>query len=319
MPQDGQPWVPGLAALCCERRLVLRLWDCFCLGTAMAGEGYSTTGSYGSRPVLPSDADAMARLSLAAFGPGDDRDLEVVVRRARHLIDGCDPSSCVAELPTGELIGLALTRRLGPIVLLAWAAVLPRWQGRGVGRALLASFPAAAAGCNRVILSSPDPKAMRRYHALGLSLHPTVSAGGILRPGAVAAVPQARECSPLQAAEVLDALGQAARGAPFGRDLQLLEAQGDRVHLCGDGAAVVRGGPIIRLAVARDRESARLALRAALAAVPPGQTVHLNQLRAGMDWAIDEAMAAGLALSPEGPLFADAPLHPLHLPQGALG
>jgi hypothetical protein len=98
-----------------------------------------------------------------------------------------------------------------------------------------------------------------------------------------------------------------------------MAAQGDRVHLCGPDAAVVRNGGVIRLAVARDEGAARLALRAALAAVPAGATVHLNQLRAGMDWAIAEAHDAGLAFSPEGPVFSDAPLSPLHLPQGSLG
>lgn len=271
------------------------------------------------RPALPSDAAAMSEVSLAAFGPGEDRDLEVVLRRARHLIEGADPTSCVAELPSGELIGLTLTRRLGPVVLLAWAAVLPAWQGRGVGRAVMAGFPEAQPATQRLILSSPDPKAMRRYWALGLQAHPTLSAGGILRPQAVVAPAEVRECSPLEAASVLDALGRDVRGAAYGRDLELLEAQGDVVHLVGEDAAVVRHDGIIRLAAARDEQAARLALRGALAAVPPGHTVHLNQLRSGMDWAIDEALAAGLALSPEGPIFSDQPLHPLHLPQGSLG
>jgi hypothetical protein len=29
----------GALILCCARRFEVRLWDCFCLGTAMAREG----------------------------------------------------------------------------------------------------------------------------------------------------------------------------------------------------------------------------------------------------------------------------------------
>ncbi len=309
----------------------------------MADTGYRNRTGFELRPALPSDAPAMAALSLEVFGPGVDRSPQIVRARAEHLLAGADPSSAVAETANGTLIGHALTRRIGPIVLLAWAVVREAEQGRGVMRALLAEFPAAEPGVQRVILSSTDPKAMRRYAALGLRLHPTVSAGGILRPGAVempsasdaeagdasavptsgsvATSPRRRdivECSPLDAAPILDALAFEVRGAPYGRDIALLESQGDRVHLAGDDAAVVRNGGVIRLAVARDEHSASLALRAALASAPPGATIHLNQLRAGMDWAVRVASDAGLALSPEGPVFSDQPLSPLHLPQGSL-
>ncbi len=125
-------------------------------------------------------------------------------------------------------------------------------------------------------------------------------------------------------AELLASLGERVRGGAYPLDdLRVLEAQGDRVHVVDDPAcgqaAVVRGGAIIRLIVGTQESAARLALRAALAAAPAGHTVHLNQLRAGMDWAVQEALAAGLTFSPEGPVFADAPLSPLHLPNGSLG
>ncbi|MFT4035594.1 MAG: hypothetical protein QM679_08470, partial [Patulibacter sp.] len=123
----------------------------------------------------------------------------------------------------------------------------------------------------------------------------------------------------------LTALGLAVRGAPVPPgDVRVMEQQGDVVHLVGGcgveaRAAVVRQGGVIRLALARDEAAARDALRGALAAAPPGATIHLNQLRGGMDWAVQEALAAGLAFSPEGPVFADRPLSPLHLPNGSIG
>jgi GNAT superfamily N-acetyltransferase len=266
----------------------------------------------------------MARLSIAAFGGGEDRTPEVVERRSANLVRTAHPSSLVAETVTGRLVGLAVTRQLGSVLLLAWAAVDPDYQGRGILRAMLASWPAHEAGITRLVLSSPDPRAMRAYAQLGLDVLPTISAGGILRPGAVERPAEAQELRPRDAQDLLAALGAEVRGGAYPpSDVGVLDAQGDRVHVVdlgrGHRAAVVRGEGVIRLIVATDEGAARLALRAALTAVPGGATVHLNQLRAGMDWAIQEALAAGLQLSPEGPVYADAPLSRLYLPNGSLG
>lgn len=266
----------------------------------------------------------MARLSVAAFGDGEDRAAETVERRAANLVRTAHPCSVIAETETGRLAGLAVTRQLGPLVLLAWAAVHPEFQGRGLLRAMLAEWPPARPTQRRLVLSSTDPRAMRAYAGLGLQLHPTVSLGGILRPGAVEPPAGVSIHPPMEVEAVLDVLGRAARGAGYPPgDLAVLEAQGDRVHLAdlgaGRRAAVVAGGGIIRLAVAEDETAARLALRGALAAAPPGASIHLNQLRAGMDWAIQEGIAAGLVLSPDGPIYADGALSPLHLPNGSLG
>ena len=266
----------------------------------------------------------MARLSIAAFGSGEDRDLEAVERRSANLVASCHPCSLVAETSTGRLVGLAITRRLGRVLLLAWAAIDPAHQGKGILRAMLADWPVHEAGTTRLVLSSTDPRAMRAYAGLGLNVLPTVSAGGILRPGAVEAPANATQARPLEAQRLLAELGERARGGAYPpADLAVLDAQGDMVHVVDEGedrrAAVVRGRGIVRLMVATDEAAAQTALRAALAAVPPGATVHLNQLRAGMDWAIQEALAARLELSPEAPVYADAPLSPLHLPNGSLG
>ncbi|MFT4035356.1 MAG: hypothetical protein QM679_07245, partial [Patulibacter sp.] len=177
----------------------------------MAEAGYSTPPGFELRPPLPSDVPAMARLSLAAFGPGGDRRLEVVELRARNLIATADRCSLVAETPGGQLAGLAITRRLGPIQLLAWAAVAPQFQGRGLLRAMLARWPGPAPGVTRLVLSSPDPAAVRSYARLGLPLLPAISAGGILRPGAVRAPDGVDACTPLEATTALTALGLAVR------------------------------------------------------------------------------------------------------------
>ncbi len=241
-------------------------------------------------------------------------------RRLAHVLSGAHEASALAVDASGAVIGATIVIERGPLLVLSLAIVDEDWQSRGVGRAMLERFPAAAPGRNRVIMSSTDPKAMRRYAALGLHLRPTVSACGILRPGAVASPREATTTTPLAGGAVLDAIASdpSARGVPYGADAAMWDAQGDALHLIGDRAAVVRGGGVLRIAVARDPESGRLALRAALAAVPPGNTVHLRHLREGQDWAIGEMLRSGLALSPEGPLFSDAPLGALHLPTGTV-
>ncbi|MEN0015959.1 MAG: hypothetical protein AAGC46_21515 [Solirubrobacteraceae bacterium] len=245
-----------------------------------------------------------------------DRAEDLVTRRARHYLATAHPSSMVAETPSGELVAVALTRQLGSRVFLAWAAVRETFQNRGIMRAMLDAFPAGAPGLQRTILCSTDPKAMRRYSLLGLPLHPTVSACGILRPGAVQTPTGAIESSVAEAEAVLEPIAEAVRGSGYAIDIPLMDAQGDRAHVV-DGAVAIRAGGIVRALVARTPEAGALALRAALAAAPSGATIHVNQMRAGQDWAIREALAAGLPLSPDGPIFSDPPLSPLHLPNGS--
>ena len=59
-------------------------------------------------------------------------------------------------------------------------------------------------------------------------------------------------------------------------------------------------------------------LRAALAAAPRGATVSVDFLTAGQDWAIRACLRAGLALSPDGPVFTGGALGPLrpYVPSG---
>lgn len=286
----------------------------------MAHGGYRTATGHDLRPATTADALEIGALARDVFGPGPDRDPLAAERRIAHILDGAHPASAVALDPAGAIIGATIVIERGPLTVLSLAIVHEDWQSRGVGRALLDRFPSRERGRNRVIMSSPDPKAMRRYAALGLSLRPTVSACGILRPRAVTRPIEAVDTTPLAGRRELDAIAGSplARGVPYGDDIAMWDAQGDALHLIDDDAAVVRGGGVLRVAVARDPEAGKLALRAALAAVPPGETVHLRHLRDGQDWAIETMLDAGLALSPEGPLFSDAPLGQLHLPTGTV-
>ncbi len=57
--------------------------------------------------------------------------------------------------------------------------VHPDFQSRGAGARLIEAALSYAAGASvRMIQSSPDPKAMRRYFMAGLAMHPTAEMGG---------------------------------------------------------------------------------------------------------------------------------------------
>jgi hypothetical protein len=86
----------------------------------------------------------------------------------------------------------------------------------------------------------------------------------------------------------------------------------------GRGYVVERQGRPVLLA-ARDEEAAQALLWGALAESAPGSTVDFDFIAAGQDWAIDVALTAGLALSPNGALFVRGELGPLapYLPNGA--
>jgi hypothetical protein len=119
---------------------------------------------------------------------------------------------------------------------------------------------------------------------------------------------------------VADAIGRAVRGAGHGVDLPVaLAAPGTRLLLVEDRAfAVVRDSSVSLLA-ARDEAAATRVLNGAFAAIAPGETVVVDFLTAGQDWAVRACLDAGLALSPDGPVFTGGELGPLrpYIPNGA--
>jgi hypothetical protein len=60
-------------------------------------------------------------------------------------------------------------------------------------------------------------------------------------------------------------------------------------------------------------------LHGVFATARPGATLTVDFLTAGQDWAIRACLDAGLALSPDGPLFAGGDVGPLrpYIPSGA--
>jgi hypothetical protein len=170
-----------------------------------------------------------------------------------------------------------------------------------------------------LILSSRDPRAIACYAQAGFDLHPTVTAWGpvrrsVERPASV----REGDRADLDLAASLD---RTVRGSAHGRaDLELLLDEGVRLLTVEDrGYAVVVPGGRPLLVVATDDEAARWLVRATLADADPGREVELNWITAANQWAIEEALAAGLELHPVGPMFLRGMAPPApYLPNGML-
>jgi len=138
----------------------------------------------------------LTRAVLAAYPPGhpdvgpDGRTYEEADRELAELLAGRsvgpvlpDPSATAADA-SGAVVGTVIVTRIGPEpwgwsggAWVAIVAVVPAWQGRGLGRALLerAIARGAAAGEARIGLTVTEGNpAERLYRALGFERRRTL-------------------------------------------------------------------------------------------------------------------------------------------------
>jgi acetyltransferase (GNAT) family protein len=264
-------------------------------------------------------ADMRARVHLPAR-PHDDQQAARTRRRLLYFLES-DPGGSWVATCRGEVVGLAQAIRRGQLWILSLFGVAIGAQGRGVGRQLLDRVLGYGEQDDPgLILSSCDPRAMRRYVAAGFALHPVVAALGRvqherlpvpddLREGSAADIPLAEE------------VDKFVRGAGRERDIAHLLDDGARMLVVeGRGYAVVRGGQPLLLA-AMDDAAARTLLLGTLSAAPADQQVEVGWLGGGQQWAIDIVVAAGLELRPSGAIMIrglTAPPRPC-IPNGSLG
>jgi GNAT superfamily N-acetyltransferase len=146
------------------------------------------------RPAAPGDLSAAARVYLLAEDDvfrrhhgrpsrigtpeGDAIEATAAADLAIAAADGAERVLvAVAGQGDGEVVGVAAWRGWEQWWFLAYLFVLPAWQGRAIGRALLDRSHAGgvAAGCTAFSLfASDDPRALRRYLALGLLPQPPI-------------------------------------------------------------------------------------------------------------------------------------------------
>lgn len=275
------------------------------------------------RPLTQDDvaaADAVARELL--YRPDPTWDLAPVVeagrRRIAHL-QQTDPDGCFVAEDDGAIVGVSLSLIRDGLWGYSLFAVAAGHQGRGLGRALFEpAWDYGRRARGHLILSSEHPAAIRLYAWTGLPLLPCVAAAGIASLERAPDLSAVRDAGPADF-ELIDAIGRELRGAGHGADLPVLAEVGSRFVVVDDRAFAVYRGTRLILAGGRDEETASLALWGALARMGRGATVTVDFMTAGQDWAVRTCLAAGLALSPDGPVFAGGNLGPLrpYLPSGS--
>jgi GNAT superfamily N-acetyltransferase len=115
---------------------------------------------------------------LPPHTPPTDAQLEAARVGHARFVQRDGPGAWVAA-SEGRVVGVAESVRRESFWGLSMLFVHPEFQSRGVGGRLLeAALGYAAGATQRMIQSSPDPRAMRRYFLAGLAMHPTAEMGG---------------------------------------------------------------------------------------------------------------------------------------------
>lgn len=282
------------------------------------------------RPLQPRDAAqaaAMARTALSQLYPENLLPAQEASRvaagtaRVAHL-QRTDPGGCWVAEVEGQIVGAAIGLIREGLWGFSLFAVLPAFQGHGIGSRLYA--PALAYGARvpgGIILSSSHPAAIRRYAlTAGYRLLPAVELSGVPDPRRA---PAALRCRPgdLRAdAQTIDAASRHVRGASHMLDLPILLGPHETTLLVieDEGFVCVRDGSPALLA-ARTEAAAEDLLWGAITSAARNTSVAVDFVTAENQWAIRVGLAARLTITPEGPAFVRGHTGPMapYLPSGA--
>ena len=255
-------------------------------------------------------------LSASRNEPLEERpDPGIVSIRYRHLVEH-DPDGAWVATHDGAIVGCALALRREDVWGLSLLIVRPDMQSSGTGGALLRRANEYADGARgRIIMASPDPRALRAYFRLGLDFHPAASAHGR---------PKVQAPEGLRAGDVRDIpftadVDRHVRGAAHGADIGAQLQMGQDLLIAPErGYAVVRPEGGVRLLAALDDEAASDLLRAALARAEGD--VRIEAMTAKQQWAMAVCVEAGLELRLDaGAMFTSGDVGPFtpYLPSGA--
>lgn len=271
------------------------------------------------RAWIEADVDLRRRMHLSEANWSDEY-VGRVERSVAHLLR-TDPGGSWVTEAAGEVVGLAQANRRDGLWTLSRLFVSPSAQDSGRGGVLLERALAYAEPDDRkLIVSSTDPRAIRRYSLAGFSLHPAVAGRGELRRARVGQALQVKELDGSEVERTVP-VDRKVRGAARPEEIALCLAEGDRLlALDGRGYVVIRG-PRVCMLVALDEDAAATLLMAALAELPGDGPVEVPRIVAGQQWAVRVASEAGLGFYPHGPLMlkGQGPFSRPHLPDGALG
>jgi predicted N-acetyltransferase YhbS len=272
------------------------------------------------RSLRVEDVSAVQEVQLAAASaagwPEPDDEHRARYRAALRRFATVDGGTSFVAEDDGALVGHGVAIRRGSFWGLALLFVRPDRQSTGVGRRLIDATLASARGADLgMIMSSPDPRAIRRYASAGFDLHPGVEVAGA--PDR-AALPGGLPVRTGDAAdlEVVDRVDAVLRGSSRRDDAAFVLSQGAQLWVAerGAGFALSSRGRIVMLG-ADDPATARALLWQAVAAAE--EDISAYCWTAAQQWAIEVAVAAKLKITPAGPLFVrGGPVPVPYLPSG---
>ncbi|MGH3314898.1 MAG: GNAT family N-acetyltransferase [Nocardioidaceae bacterium] len=267
------------------------------------------------RPMKHPDIDGVAAVVEAAGKEADRRagrppeertpeQRQAFARGMQRFVDR-DPAGAWVAVDGDTVVGMAEAIRRDSFWGLSMLFVHPAQQSKGLGRQLLDATISYADGAEvRMILTSPDPRALRRYSQAGLAIHPAVEAEGVVdRTQIPTGLPgRSGDSSDLDLVAEVDAglRGSRAEDVGFlvgdGAGLEIVDHRGGR------GFAVHRRNRLSMLGATDDATAAMLLWR--VLAQTEG-TAEVWGMTAGQDWAVKVVLAARMKVSGAGPLFVD--------------
>jgi len=280
------------------------------LGSTALGGAYAAVGT--TIPPLDAAARDDQRTRLRGLLAAEPAGCHVAERAG----DGADPS----------VVGVAMALRREGLWFLALLAVDPMVQATGVGARLLAAAETTAVDATAgMLMSSVDPRALRRYWAAGFALEPTFSASGPVDRALLAATPGIRDGDVDRDGDLVADLDLQQRGYPHGPDIGRAVELGSQLLVLDDGPArgyAVAGKQGLWALAATDPPAAVRLLHAALAQAEGEQPVRVGWLSARVPWALDTCLRTRLSVSAaSGALATRGELGPMtsYLPNGARG
>jgi GNAT superfamily N-acetyltransferase len=237
--------------------------------------------------------------------PPSDAQLEASRAGHARFVQRDGPGAWVA-VSEGRVVGVAESIRRETFWGLSMLFVHPEFQSRGVGGRLLEAAMGYAAGATqRMIQSSPDPRAMRRYFLAGLAMHPTAEMGGQPDRRAIPPSLPGRDGDEGDLELVADVEAQLGRSRTEDVAFGLTDGR-CRIDVVdshpGRGWVLWRQDRLVMLG-ATDEQTAAILLWRFLAG-SEGQIL-IHGLTAAQQWAFDVLHQARLSAQIRGSLFVD--------------
>jgi GNAT superfamily N-acetyltransferase len=262
----------------------------------------------GASTVVEAAVEQLERRAGHEPQPRTDEQRDSFLSGLRRFVER-DPDGAWVAADGGNVVGMATAIRRASFWGLSMLFVDPARQNEGLGRQLLDSGLASASRAGvRMILSSSDPRALRRYSLAGLAIHPAVEARGTIDRK----LPDDQSARPGDAND-LDLVASVDAGLRGSRaeDVEYLLGGGAIMQVIDQGAArgyvIHRDKHLLMLRANDDATASGLMWRFLAEA---GAEAQIWGLTARQNWAVKVAMAARLEVVPFGALCLAGRDHP---------